>query len=504
MSNKAITKSTECRETSPKKNTSLYVHSLIGIAFIMIFQFLPAIEPITPLGMKITGVFLGMIYLWTTVSVLWPSLFGLIVIALSGYAGEGVAALKSVMLTAFGTDTVLLILFVMILFGAMDEAGCTSYIVRWFLTRKMITGRPYVFLFIFYFTCYALSPLVNPITALLLLWPISLQLMAILKVERCDKIWPFFYVGMFFVTTIGLPFFPFMGSQLIVLSAFDQMTNHAYSFSFFAYMGLNFIMSMSVLLVYLLFLRFIIRVDVSKLRAVNAQEIADQQQLPKMNFQQKALMLMIPCYIVLLLAPSIFPASFPGIKLLASLGPLGLTMCWIVFFSIVRFNGQEILNFKEVAYKKFDWSIFFLIAACIYSSNAMAADVTGVKIFLVQTLNPLLGGQSELGFVAIMFTVALILTNFANNAGMAVILMPVVLAFCEQLNIAPLPVVMGITMMVFVAMLTPAASPHAGMMHSRKDIYASKDILRIGLPLCLLTLVFYIFIGYPLAKLFFQ
>ena len=150
-------------------------------------------------------------------------------------------------------------------------------------------------------------------------------------------------------------------------------------------------MSMSVLLVYLLFLRFIIRVDVSKLRAVNAQEIADQQQLPKMNFQQKALMLMIPCYIVLLLAPSIFPASFPGIKLLASLGPLGLTMCWIVFFSIVRFNGQEILNFKEVAYKKFDWSIFFLIAACIYSSNAMAADVTGVKIFLVQTLNPLLG-----------------------------------------------------------------------------------------------------------------
>lgn len=188
MSNKAITKSTECRETSPKKNTSLYVHSLIGIAFIMIFQFLPAIEPITPLGMKITGVFLGMIYLWTTVSVLWPSLFGLIVIALSGYAGEGVAALKSVMLTAFGTDTVLLILFVMILFGAMDEAGCTSYIVRWFLTRKMITGRPYVFLFIFYFTCYALSTLVNPITALLLLWPISLQLMAILKVERCDML----------------------------------------------------------------------------------------------------------------------------------------------------------------------------------------------------------------------------------------------------------------------------------------------------------------------------
>ena len=47
-------------------------------------------------------------------------------------------------------------------------------------------------------------------------------------------------------------------------------------------------------------------------------------------------------------------------------------------------------------------------------------------------------------FVAIMFTVALIITNFANNAAMAVVLMPVVLTFSNQIGINPMPVAMGV------------------------------------------------------------
>ena len=100
-----------------------------------------------------------------------------------------------------------------------------------------------------------------------------------------------------------------------------------------------------------------------------------------------------------------------------------------------------------------------------------------------------------------MFTVALIITNFANNAAMAVILMPVVLNFSNQIGINPMPVAMGVILMVFVAMLTPAASPHAGLMHGMKTIYTTKEILTIGFPMCLVTLLLYIFVGYPLAKI---
>ena len=47
--------------------------------------------------------------------------------------------------------------------------------------------------------------------------------------------------------------------------------------------------------VYLLLLKFVIRVDVSKLKAVNPEQIEVQMLLPPMNFQQKAYLYMIPC-----------------------------------------------------------------------------------------------------------------------------------------------------------------------------------------------------------------
>ncbi|MCR6544930.1 SLC13 family permease [Dehalobacterium formicoaceticum] len=484
----------------------VYFHSLVGLAIMAIFWFMSPIEPITPVGMKVVGAFLGMVYLWSAVGSLWPSLIGLVLIAISGYAGQGALGFKAVFLNAFGADVVLLTLFSMILFGAIDEAGCTKYIARWLLTRKIINGRPYSFMAVVWFTCYVISALVTPITGLILMWPITLRIMDSLKIERSDKIWPYFFVGMFAVMTLGQPFFPFMGAQLIVVSAYGSMTGVPADLTpvpYVPYMAFNFIMTMLLLITYILVLKYILRPDVSKLKGVDADQLAKEQPLPAMVWPQKLMMLMIPLYLIMLLAPSFLDRSNPVVNILATLGPLGVTLIWVIFFTIIRYKGKEVLNFRDVAYKQFNWGIYFMIAAAVYGANALSNEATGVTGFLLNVLNPILGGQSEMGFVAIMFTVALILTNFANNAAMAVVLMPVILAFCGQMGLNPLPVAMGVTMMVFVAMLTPAASPHAGMMHGRKDIYSTGEIMRIGFPICIVSLIYYIFIGYPLAKMLF-
>lgn len=499
----------EAIECSPKKKKMdlYYVHVLIGLAIMAIFWVLPPMAPITPMGMKCVGAFLGMVYLWSAIEALWPSLLGLFMLGISGYGmAEGMtplAGFNNVWLNAVGVNTVLLTLFAMVLFGALDEAGDTMYIAKWFLTKKIFKGRPYVFLAIFYTTCFALSTLVTPITSLIILWPIALRLMQTLNIERCDTIWRYFFVGMFLVSTLGQPFFPFLGAQLVPVSAFAGMTaqmGNPMEIPMLQYMAVNLIMTALIMAVYLIILKFILRVDVSKLRAVDPAQIEVQMPLPKMNFQQKAYLWMVPCYLIMLLVPSFFKGN-PVADFLNMLGPMGTTIAWVIVFIVIRWNGKPLLDFKEVAYKQFNWGIFFMIAAAVYAANSLSNPATGVSDWLVQALRPILGGQPEMVFVAIMFTVALIITNFANNAAMAVVLMPVVLNFSAELNISPIPVAMGVILMVFVAMLTPAASPHAGMMHGRKDIYSTKDILSIGFPMCAITLLMYIFIGYPLTKI---
>lgn len=251
--------------------------------------------------------------------------------------------------------------------------------------------------------------------------------------------------------------------------------------------------------IYLFLLRFVLRVDLSKFKAIDPDMLEKQIQLPPMNLQQKIYLIMIPLYLLMILVPTFIKGNIIC-DALTTIGPLGVSLLWTMLFLIIKIDGKPLLDFKEVAYRKFDWGIFFMIAAAVYGADTLSNEATGVPDFLIQALTPVLGGRSELGFVFIMFTFALILTNFANNAAMAVVLMPVILNFSNQLGLNPMPVATGVILMVFVAMLTPAASPHAGMMHGMRNIYTTKDILRIGFPMCIGALLLYTFIGYPLAK----
>ena len=65
------------------KNSQIcyYVKCMAGIAFLFGFGYLPAIEPITPMGMRILGIFIGAIYLWSVAGVVWPAAFFVNVVA---------------------------------------------------------------------------------------------------------------------------------------------------------------------------------------------------------------------------------------------------------------------------------------------------------------------------------------------------------------------------------------------------------------------------------------
>lgn len=488
--------------SAQKQKRNLYpVHLVIGFGIIALFWLMPPIEPITALGMRCVGAFLGMVYLWSAVDTLWPSMVGLFMLAISGYGGEG--GFNGVWMQAIGVYTVLLTLFAMVLFGAMDEVGDTKYIAKWFLTRKLFKGRPMVFMAVFYACCFVLSAICSPITSLIILWPIAMSLMESVNITREDRFWKYFFVGMFAVSTLAQPLFPFLGAQLIPYAAFQSMTaamGDPMTIPMGQYMAVDIIMTTLVMALFLITIKFILRVDMSKLKGIDPAVVEKQMPLPKMNFQQKAYLYMIPAYLLMILLPNFFPDN-PVSAGLNFIGPMGITLIWVMVFLIVRWNGKPLLDFKEVAYRQFNWGIFFMIAAAVFGANSLSDKATGVPDFLIQALTPILGGRSEMVFVAIMFTTALIITNFANNAAMAVILMPVVLNFSNQMGINPMPVATGVILMVFVAMLTPAASPHAGLMHGMKKIYTTKDIMSVGFPICIATLLLYIFIGYPLCKM---
>ena len=117
--------------------SSKAIHSLVGVAIMLLFCHLPLRLPeVTPIGMEIIGVFIGTLYLWTTVDPVWSSLLSIFMVGVSSYA-----PMNQVLSAAFGNPVVIQMLFLMIVMNAMVYNKLTAYIGRFFLTMKINSGR---------------------------------------------------------------------------------------------------------------------------------------------------------------------------------------------------------------------------------------------------------------------------------------------------------------------------------------------------------------------------
>ena len=440
-----------------------------------------------------------MVYLWSTIGTLWPSIVGLFFLGISGVAGD--AGFNGVFMNSVGNYMVLMCIFAFVLFGGLDECGATLHIARWLLTRKLFKGRPLVFMGLYIVCSFAMAALITGAAAMVIMWPIGLRIMEILGVKREDAIWKYFFIGQFLGITLGQPFFPFKGAAMGPIATFATMTANMgtpHAIPYLSYMLISGIMAALIICMYLFAIK-LLRVDLGKMKSIDPQMIAEQFKLGKTNLQQKCYMVALPLFILSLMLPSFFKGN-PIADFLNSIGVLGVSAFMTILFLIIRVDGKPLLDFKEVAYRKFDWGIIFMLAAALYSATLLSNKALGITAWITGALSPVLSGHSEILFVTILFTVALIITSFANNAAMGIVLMPVAITFSNQMGIDPTPVAIGVCLVVFVAMLTPAASPYTAMMWGNKEIYSVKEILQIGFPLCFGMLAMYILIGYPLAK----
>ena len=74
------------KKTVKEKGSSLqYVHIAVSIILMFGFGYLPPFSTVTPVGMRLLGIFLGVIYGYSTCDIIWPSLVAIIAFGLSGY-----------------------------------------------------------------------------------------------------------------------------------------------------------------------------------------------------------------------------------------------------------------------------------------------------------------------------------------------------------------------------------------------------------------------------------
>lgn len=189
--------------TTPEKKAPLslayYVHSLVCLCIMFGFGLLDPVEPLTPLGMRLVGVFLGVLYGWVFIEIVWPSLAGLLAMMLVG-------GMKPVTLlnNSFGHPIVQMMFFIFVFCATISHYGLSKFISLWFITRKFVAGRPWVFTYTFLGSIFILGGLTSASPAAIIGWSILYGVCEVCGFKKGDGYPTMMVFGIVFAAQVGM------------------------------------------------------------------------------------------------------------------------------------------------------------------------------------------------------------------------------------------------------------------------------------------------------------
>ncbi len=138
------------------------------------------------------------------------------------------------------------------------------------------------------------------------------------------------------------------------------------------------------------------------------------------------------------------------------------------------------------ARKSIDWSVIVVMAAGLGIGEAM--NVSGTTDFLVSHMMALIQflGGGHLLMMAMIFAVSVMLTNMITAKAAGVLVLPIVLAASDVMNVDSRPLIIALIMGTAGSFVTPFGY-QTNMMVYGPGGYRSSDYLRLGIPLSIIV-----------------
>ena len=467
-----------------------YVNIVIVLFLIFGFRFLPPVSTLTPTGMHVLGIFLGCVYGWSTVDLIWPGFFALISMSfVEGYN------LNSIIAGGFGSSTFWIILFMLMFVMVFERAGGTEFIATWFITRKFLKGKPLLFNFMFLFAAFLIGML-NGIAACLLFYNILYQICGKVGYEKHSKYPILMIFGITFMSMFGSVSHSLMGSPLILASAFRAASG--IDLTLIDFLKVCWLFSVFLNLIYVLTLKFIFRCDLKPLAEIDIESVVNMESL-KMTPELKVMFVLVIFLVLGIGGGALLPAAWQLTQILNALGLLGIVMILLGVMTYLQVKGKLLFDFRDYA-NGIQWDCLFICAVVMPMSGMLTMEGTGINDFISSILGNFLAGLPPTVFVAAVLFLGMILTNFGNNVSICILLMPVIISVCHTTGLDPAPIYMCMIFAVHLAMLTPGACPYAALVWGNTEWITPKEIYKYVPIIMLIFYICIVFVGYNWAK----
>lgn len=443
-----------------KNNISIakVLNHIIVLFLCFVFPNLTPLGALSPQGMALVGAFLGAVWGWTMIDMLWPSFAGLI--SMIWFLGA-----NNIAAAAFGNTTVIMLMFSFIIMGCLTDTGAVNWLVTKLLSMKFFVGRPWLTIGFLFFVAYLCAGFNSVIMSLIFI-PIIKQLFRTLGVEPYTKLPVLVIIGVMYCILMGQVTFPFLGVSFTLLAAYSAMFQTSLNFA--AYLSFTLPLSILMILFYLALMKFVFRVDVSPFKKLSKDTLGE---CPKITRDQKIALVIAVSFFVMLILSSLHALGVVY-RLLNKISVLGISAI-ILFFTlkIKRENGKPMTNPDCPT----PWNIVLITALVMVVSTYMNNPDFGIRETITMIIQPMMG-LSPYVFIIALLAISIFLTHFATNMVLCIIMMPFMVTFATSVGMNPT----GAVALLFFSCQMSLATPGGGAPVSAL-FYSIDEYIKVGM-----------------------
>jgi sodium-dependent dicarboxylate transporter 2/3/5 len=452
------------------------------------FRFLPPIGTITEVGMGCLGVFLGAVYGWITVGMLWPSLMGLIAYGFTGYI-----SVSDAMTTGFGSNNVLVLIMIFGILGMMESAGLTEYISLKIIGSKLGRGRPWVMIFLLMTASFVLVAVTCSWGSALFVWAIFYKIVETNHISK-GKYTGFVITSIIVSAILGGQVFPFSVPVVLLTGAYTGVAGEAAAPSFLPYVLWMVVICQVITVVWLMIGKYALKVETPEIDPDSIEKAK------KLDSYQIIVMIFLVAFLAGLILASILPGSFFLTSILNSLGVKGLAALVLTVLIMLNFTkGKQFNDYMKSA----NWELLVVMALITILSSSLTSAETGIMDFVTTALTPILAGHGVIVFLILITLIPLVLTNVLNNLVIGMLFVPIAYSFAVTMGVNSGMLFVVLVLLTSCALATPAGCAVAAMYFGNSEWIKGSQATRYGILFAAIAWVVTLVVGVPFGMLLF-
>ena len=381
---------------------------ILGLLCMFLGKVLPPAGGLTPAGMQVLGIFAGVLIMWLTIAIHWPSLLGIAMLA----TVPGLS-LNKLLAVSVGNSTFSFLLFTFMCTYALSKTPFVKRCAIGFICSRIARKGSWWFLISYCASVLIIGMFMSPVVLFVIYLPILDAICEELQLRNEDSLTNSLVLGQLICAEMSCGMTPIAHVfPIMALGFYSAATGKSIAYG--DYMLFAVPVGLICFAALMLIFRFVLKPDMSKV--ANLDFDALEKTIPPMEKYEKMVLSICVAVVIMWIVPGFLKSSFPGIyQFFKNQGTAFPPLVGASLLCLLTLEGKPLLDFKEAVSKGVDWGSIIMAAGTLALGAAMTNKTVGITAWISQTIAPLLQSASAATMVLFIIAWASIQTNVSSN-----------------------------------------------------------------------------------------